>query len=98
MLWAVWQQSKTYKTKPSELMHIEDEVTAYYLDRAVFTFGTALEAELDKAGQTKGKQKKSQTQVQMAKQMVLNRWLSDPGEQKFADPAAMFNWDSPPSQ
>jgi hypothetical protein len=81
-------------------MHIGDEVTAYYLDRAVYTFGTALDNELERAGQSKGGAKgkgKSQAAIQMAKQMVLNRWLGAGEQQKFADPAAMFNWDTPSS-
>src|SRR6478752_79953 len=98
MLWAAWQQSKAYRVRPSELMGITAQPLAFYLDRAVFTFGTALDAELDKAGETKGKSKKSAAQVQMAKQLVLNRWLDATDQQRFADPAQMFNWDTPPSQ
>lgn len=58
---------------------------AFYLDRAVFLFGSALEAELERAEYSGGgKRKKSQSQINMAKQQVLARWL---GTQRFADPA-----------
>lgn len=61
-----------------------EQPTAYYLDRAVYTFGSALEAELERTGQTRGKSKMTESQIAMAKQQVLARWL---GTQKFADPA-----------
>lgn len=61
-----------------------EQPTAYYLDRAVYTFGSALEADLEKAGQQRGKSKRSDSQIAMAKQQVLARWL---GNQKFAEPA-----------
>lgn len=66
-------------------MGVTDTLAAFYLDRAVFTFGRALEAELDKAGAPgKGKQKRTDSQIQMAKMAVLNKWL---GINRFADPA-----------
>jgi hypothetical protein len=66
-------------------MGVTDQPTAYYLDRAIYTFGSALEADLEKAGSSGGgKHKRSEQQIAMAKQMVLNRWL---GTQKFAEPA-----------
>jgi hypothetical protein len=63
---------------------VTDQPRAFYLDRAVFTFGTALEAELEKAGQTKGKTKRTDAQIAMARNRVLATWL---GTQRFADPA-----------
>lgn len=62
------------------------EPTAFYFDRAVYTFGSALQAQLDQAGQTRGKKKKTDQQIAMAKQRVMARWLGT--EQKFADPLA----------
>jgi len=56
---------------------------AFYFDRAVFTFGSALEAELEKAGHSRGKSKKSDAQIAMARQQVMAKWL---GTKRFADP------------
>jgi hypothetical protein len=64
-------------------MGVTSQPTAFYLDRAIYTFGTALEAELEKAGQRTGKGKNSEQQIAMAKQLVLGRWLKS---QRFADP------------
>jgi len=80
----VWLQAKQFHCPPSELMGVTDQPTAFYFNRAVFTFGQALEAELEKAGASRGKSKKTDSQIAMARQMVMNRWL---GTQKFADPA-----------
>jgi hypothetical protein len=82
-----WQQSKAFHCRPSELLHIEDELTAYYFDRAIFTFGKAVEAELERVSQQgKGKSKRTQAQINMARQQVLNRWVGGP--RQFRDPAA----------
>lgn len=83
--WVTYRQSKAFSCKPSEILGVTSQPTAFYFDRAIYTFGTALEAEMEKAGASGGgKNKKSDQQIAMAKQMVLNRWL---GTQKFADPA-----------
>lgn len=66
-------------------MGIEEQPLAYYFDRAIFTFGRALEAELERVGQSKGRHKKTASQIAMARQQVLARWL---GTQRFADPTA----------
>lgn len=84
----MWQQSKAFHCRPSDLLAIDDELTAYYFDRAVYTFGKALEAELDRVSQStgKGKQKKSQTQINMARSQVMNRWLGP--APRYRDPVA----------
>lgn len=79
-LWQTYQSCKAYRCRPSELLDITEQPTAYFLDRAVQAFGTALETELEKAGQGK----KSKGQVAMAQRMILNRWLRTPGQ--FAEP------------
>lgn len=60
-------------------MGIDEQPAAFFLDRAVVTFGTRLELELEKAEQGK----KSEVQKTMARTMVLNRWL---GVSAFASP------------
>ena len=78
-----WRQSKEFRCRPSELLHIDEELIAYYLDRAVYTFGRAVESDLDAAGQSRGKHKKSEAQVAMARQQVMARWL---GTQQYQNP------------
>lgn len=83
-MWLTYRQAKAFSCKPSDLMGVTDQPTAYYLDRAVFTFGSALEAELEKAGQQgKGRNKKSESQIAMAKSRILAKWI---GMQGFAEP------------
>lgn len=80
-LWTTFQTCKTYRCLPSQYLGIVEQPTAYFLDRAVSTFGTRLEAELEKVSTGK---KKSEMQIKMARTMVLNRWLGLSG---FADPS-----------
>lgn len=81
MLWEAWKLSQAYRTRPSDLYAIRDEVRAWSFDRAVYLFGSQLEAELETAGQ----EAKSKAQARSARQRVLSRWLGV--EQKFRDPA-----------
>jgi hypothetical protein len=68
-------------------MGVKDPLFAFYFDRAVFTFGTALEADLERAGQSRGKTKLSDTQVASARRRVMEQWLGI--KTKYADPMAM---------
>ena len=83
-LWLTWKQCKEFRCLPSVLLGLTDQPTAYYFDRAVFTFGQALENELEKAGESRGKTKKTASQVAMARQNVLSKWLK---MERFADPS-----------
>lgn len=75
----------TYHCRPSELLGLQgDPVTAFYVDRALFAFGTTIDSELEKAAE-KGKTDASRA---MKQQMVLNRWLRAEGGGRFRDPAA----------
>jgi hypothetical protein len=67
----LWQQSKDYRSRPSQLMGIDEQPLAYFIDRAVWAFGSRVEAEVRKvqAGD------KSERQKEMAGRMVMNRWL-----------------------
>lgn len=86
MLWEAFQLGKQLRTRPSEIYAIEDEVTAWSFDRAVQTFGMALENKLsdvtEKAKNRKSGQQKAQNE--------LMKWLSSadtkaaPG--RFRDP------------
>lgn len=82
--WTAWTLSKTYSCRPSEVYHIHDEVVAFCFDRAVSTFGTALESALEEAT----RDAKTRAEAQRKATMVLNRWLDIPAQ--FADPAKML--------
>jgi hypothetical protein len=90
LLWQTYQQAKFYRCRASELLHIEDPIAAYFLDRAVFAFGQALVHELDKC-QSKTKEETEQKQMR-----VLRKWVpkavdasgSSATRKEFADPAS----------
>lgn len=72
-LWEAWRLSKTYHCRPSELYGIEHPVQQLFFDRAVWLFGSAVEADLNKASE---KAKKT-SQAQAARARVLAKWLGD---------------------
>lgn len=86
MLWLLWRQAETWGCKPSDILHVEDDwQAAYTIDQAVWNFGSALQAALDKAvdnPKMKDKQRKR------AQEKVFSKWL--PGGQadtsRFRDP------------
>lgn len=74
-----------WKARPSDLYGITEPLAAHNFDRAVMYFGTNVEAAMHEASE---KAKTSKAAQQKA-QMVLNKWLLEPGErQQFRDPAA----------
>lgn len=70
-MWEAWQLSKAYQVRPSELFGIGHPVQQFYFDRAVWVFGTSLEADLEKAGQN-AKKPKAQEQARLR---ILQKWL-----------------------
>lgn len=70
-MWAIFQLAKTYSCRPSVLLGIEVQPTAYYFDRAVGVFGIHLERELADA-ESKGK---TATSKNMKRKMVLSKYL-----------------------
>lgn len=81
-MWEAWKMAKAYTTRPSTLYAIRDEVTAWAFDKAVYIFGSQLEAELKNAA----KGAKSDSQANSRHQRVLSKWLG--GKQQFKDPVA----------
>ena len=77
-----WRLAKAYTTRPSNIYAIKDEVAAYSFDRAVYLFGSQMDAELKNA--VKGA--KTDSQANGRRQRVLSKWLG--GEQRFKDPVA----------
>lgn len=67
--------SGKYQCRPSDLLGLDSPLFAYYLDRAVWVFGSRVEAELDKARDSS----KSKNRQAMAVAMVQQRWLGISG-------------------
>jgi hypothetical protein len=66
------------------LYQIEHPVQQFYFDRAVWTFGTAVENDLEKAGE-KAKKPKAAEQARLK---VLVRWLGTEAVGGFRQPTA----------
>lgn len=81
MLWQLFNLAKTWQTRPSQLLNIDNDWQAFCLDRAVATFGNALKAELDSV---EGKNNK---EIQRKRESILRKWIPEASsERKFADP------------
>lgn len=80
--------SQSLRTRPSDLYGIHDELLAYFFDRAVYTFGTAVEADVREASEGS----KDNAQAKRKAMLRLNVWLTDPepevqsAPKKFRDP------------
>lgn len=64
--------SKFLNKAPSDIYHLDDEVEAWSFDRAVLTFGTALENKLQLVARNAKKQKEADQKVNRE----LQKWLS----------------------
>lgn len=78
MIWVLFNQAKAWSKTPAELLFIEDPMLAYSINNSVYSFGSALQSELD---QVTGKKKE---QVARKRQRVLDQWLGMP--RKFRNP------------
>lgn len=47
-MWKLFQDAKTWSTRPSVLLAIENDYEAYCLDEAISTWGSYVTSELDK--------------------------------------------------
>ncbi len=87
-MWETWTASQKMRCRPSDLLRLSDGVLAYYFDRAVWTFGSAIQSEMDEA-ERKSKSSKS---LPARQRMILNKWVPPPGgataKGRFKDPAA----------
>jgi hypothetical protein len=73
--------AQKYSTTPSELLDISHPVDAYYLNRAVWRFGTAMDQDVDTAvNKAKDKQKQDVANRTMAK------WLGADTSGAYGDP------------
>jgi hypothetical protein len=75
------------RCRPSELYGITDTLHAFYFDRAVATFGLAVEADLTDAAE----EAKTASSAKRKQDMRLAKWLREPDAvQKFKDPAEVM--------
>lgn len=91
LLWQTYQQAKFYRCRASELLGIDHPIAAYFLDRAVFAFGSALSAELESI------EGENKSEIERKQLRVLEKWVpkavdasGKPATSKvrFADPAS----------
>lgn len=81
--------SKAFGQRPSALLAIAEPFHAFSFDRAVWTFATAVEADMD-AAEKRLQAKASETMRALARQRTWDSYMgidtaSAPG--RFADPA-----------
>lgn len=84
-MWLLFLQATTWKSRPADILAIDDEVVAYCLDQAVHFIGTTIRGDLEAV------EGKTQQEMDQKRQGVLNKYFSD-GEpaRQFADPALFF--------
>lgn len=93
-MWYLWKRSQAYRCRPSELVGLEDALIAYYLDKALWFFGSHVESEVDNAGDSAARgvknAKNKHALVNGARMRTLEKLLSDgkpSAAMKFKDPA-----------
>lgn len=78
--------AKQLGIRPSELYEIDEEVTAWSFDRAVLTFGNALESKLQIVARNSKRQKEAERKVERELQKWLSSADSKTTRRRFADP------------
>jgi hypothetical protein len=78
-VWQAYLLAQRMRARPSEVFNITGAFRQYCFDRAVITFGAALEAELD------GVEGRNAKAIQGKKTRLLSKWLDEPV--RFRDPA-----------
>jgi len=74
--------AEAYHRTPSELLKIQNPLHAYFLDRAVFYFGVAIDADMERSTRDAKNEK-----MRVVKQnMVFNRWKITEGSRGYRDP------------
>lgn len=92
-MWDTWTASKAMHCRPSSYLGLSDPMVCYYFDKAVYHFGSLVDADLNEAENTKGKKVSDKT-IAGRKQNVLNKWMpppaspdGSPARGRFKDPA-----------
>jgi hypothetical protein len=88
--------AKQLRIRPSDLYGIDEEVAAWSFDRAVLTFGNALESKLQIIARASKRQKEAERKVERE----LQKWLSSADDKnkvrkRFADPMDLIRSRAP---
>lgn len=75
-----------FRCRPSELLNVSHSVEAFYLDRAVYTFGSHMEADLEEATKSTGKKADKPEVTKMKRERRLALWMQSSDGPKFRDP------------
>lgn len=80
--------SQSLRTQPSAILRTSNTFAAFCIDRAVFTFGTIVESDMQEAEENT----KTAKAAKAARAAVLDKWLnvSKKAVGRFADPALKF--------
>lgn len=88
-MWELFSLSRELKVRPSELLAIDDPLTAYCLDECVVTWGLFVRNELEKVGQKlSSKEKAIMAQRQAKLEALLGNPKTDAAPKRFAVPVA----------
>lgn len=84
-MWQMWQMSQNLRKTPADLLGITASAPSFYFNKAVWTFGTTLEADLNAVAE---KSKKAST-TKARQTQVMVTWMGT-GSTKglYRDPAA----------
>lgn len=86
-MWTLYQLAKSTRSRPSDILAVHDDLAAYCLDRAVVTFGIAVENDIERATA-----EKSGAAAERAANSVIAKWVvSDDGKvdkRRFRAPVA----------
>ena len=79
-----------FQTRPSQFLGISDTLQAFFFDKAVFYFGSTIEADLEEYTKDRSTKNPDKPEVKKRKrEMRLAVWLTEPNEEgkpKFRDP------------
>ena len=76
-IWSLYQEAKTWKTRPSTLLGMEDAYLAYCLDQAVSTFGNFVQNKIDSV------EGKNKAEIERKTAQILGDILNLPDEKRF---------------
>jgi hypothetical protein len=85
--------AQRYRTRPSDLLDLDDSYAAYCLDQAVLTFCAGVESKLEAVPTPKGKkgeERRQQNQTKLLHKLLRIEESEQEKSKKFKDPAAMF--------
>lgn len=70
-IWAVYDTAKKLSCRPSDVIGIKNEVTAYFFNRGVLYFGSTIEQDIEE----KTRKMKSQDQARAKARMIFGQWM-----------------------